>query len=80
MTAKPCAVWIQVLLQNGRLKMGHKQQPLRSKGEAGGAFIVISGIVRLTGQTADGTPLEEAYLAAGWYLFHPIKKLKPTNI
>lgn len=45
--------------------MGHKQQPLRSKGEAGGAFIVISGIVRLTGQTADGMPLDEAYLAAG---------------
>lgn len=45
--------------------MGHKQQPLRSKGEAGGAFIVISGIVRLTGQTADGVLLEEAYLAAG---------------
>lgn len=58
-------VLLQVLLQNGRLKMGHKQQPLRSKGEAGGAFVVISGIVRLTGQTAEGVPLDEAYLAAG---------------
>ena len=45
--------------------MGHKQQPLRSKGEAGGAFIVISGIVRVTSQTADGLALNEAYLAAG---------------
>ena len=54
--------------------MGHKQQPLRSKGEPGGAFIVISGIVRLTGQTADGVPLDEAYLAAGRLCTTPILK------
>ena len=56
---------MHVLLQHGRLKMGHKEQPLRSKGEAGGAIIVISGIVRVTSQTAEGLPLDEVYLAAG---------------
>ncbi len=56
---------LQVLLQHGRLKMGHKQQPLRSKGEAGGAFVVISGIVRVACESADGVPFEEAFLGAG---------------
>ena len=56
---------LQVLLQNGRLKAGHKQQPLRSRGESGGAFVVISGIVRVAGDGSDGLPFEDAFLGAG---------------
>lgn len=55
----------QVLLQHGQLKMGHKQQPLRSKGEAGGAFVVISGIVRVAYEGADGMPFGDSFLGAG---------------
>ena len=58
---------LQVLLQHGRLKMGHKQQPLRSKGEAGGAFVVISGIVRVACESGDGVALEDAFLGAGLF-------------
>ncbi|KAL0021928.1 hypothetical protein WJX79_007439 [Trebouxia sp. C0005] len=56
---------LEVLLQHGRLKMGHKQQPLRSKGEAGGAFVVISGIVRVACESGDGVAFEDAFLGAG---------------
>ena len=59
-----CLVW-QVLLQNGRLKAGHKQQALRSKGESGGAFVVISGIVRVAAEGTDGMPFKDSFLAAG---------------
>ena len=45
--------------------MGHKQQPLRSKGEAGGAFVVISGIVRVAYEGADGMPFGDSFLGAG---------------
>lgn len=58
---------LQVLLQHGRLKMGHKQQPLRSKGEAGGAFVVISGIVRVACESGDGVAFEDAFLGAGLF-------------
>ena len=47
--------------------MGHKQQPLRSKGEAGGAFVVISGIVRVACESGDGVALEDAFLGAGLF-------------
>ena len=54
-----------MLLQNGRLKAGHKQQALRSKGESGGAFVVISGIVRVAAEGTDGMPLKDSFLGAG---------------
>ena len=47
--------------------MGHKQQPLRSKGEAGGAFVVISGIVRVACESGDGVAFEDAFLGAGLF-------------
>ena len=54
-----------MLLQNGRLKAGHKQQALRSKGESGGAFVVISGIVRVAAEGTDGLPFKDSFLGAG---------------
>ena len=54
-----------MLLQNGRLKAGHKQQALRSKGESGGAFVVISGIVRVAAEGNDGMPFEDTFLGTG---------------
>lgn len=65
LTGQHSYVVLQVLLQNGRLKAGHKQQPLRSKGESGGAFVVISGIVRVAGENSDGIPFEDSFLGAG---------------